>query len=88
MAVASGRIAGERKDNRLAKRPQTPGSRVREMKRKRISPVLCLFVLITGGLPTAPVQIPREGPHSPSAWMSFPGFVTFNEYTGSSLVSK
>ena len=61
MAVASGRIAGERKDNRLAKRPQTPGSRVREMKRKRISPVLCLFVLITGGLPTAPAQIPPGG---------------------------
>jgi len=61
MAVASGKIAGELKDNRLAKRPQTLGFRVREMKRKRISPVLCLFVLITGGLPTAPSQIPPGG---------------------------
>jgi hypothetical protein len=160
MAVASGRIAGERQGQQTCQAFINARSRVREMNRKRISPALCLFVLSTGGLPTAPAQIPPGGvkdrpqfaplpvrirqdsgvtsrwkllhaalqesiigvwgvldienastltmqwdrvyaehidaagrlsgggPHSPSASMSFPGFVTFNEYTGSSLVSK
>jgi cold-inducible RNA-binding protein len=51
MAVASGRIAGERKDKETCQGPTNARPRVREIRRKRIGPVLCLFILITGGLP-------------------------------------
>jgi hypothetical protein len=61
MAVASGRIAGERQGQQTCQAFINARSRVREMNRKRISPALCLFVLSTGGLPTAPAQIPPGG---------------------------